>query len=383
MIARTTFALVTISTLVSAQVPVIGIWELDEASGLVANDVGPAGNHGTLVNFTNDPAQWTPGAFGNALTFDGIDDYVEFGAFGGMPCFNGYGETFTICMWVNGTPTDDDRVLSLGSSTNNTPLFTLGTGAASQGQTSQLRAYVRNTLGYSSSRVSMQTVFDNSWHHVAYVENSGSARLYVDGVLDPTNFDNRFGPTGTRAYARPSYGLDKIALGAVLRPSICCYYTGSVDALRVYGSALSQADVVTVMSGGNPTVCRASMGEYGVGCGPGPFEMWASGSSQLGGTLWLSMRGAGGAGSALLGLGAGIPSPLDLGIVGFPSCTLYPAGASFLGLGALDPTGSLPLAPFPIPNAPSLACVTITLQGVGVTATDASFSNAVVAVLGF
>lgn len=369
--------------ILGAQAPVVGIWNFDETSGLVAGDSGPAANHGTLNGFTNDPAQWVPGVSGNALSFDGVNDYVELAARGGLPCFNGFGETFSICLWVMGTATDDDRILSFGSSSNNTPLFTLGTGAASQNQTDKLRVYVRNTQNYSSSRVSSATVFDGTWHHVAYVESAGRAALYVDGVRETGNFDHRFGPTGTRAWPTGLYGLDRIALGAVLRPSICCWFTGAIDSLRIYGSALSAADVVSVMGGGAPGPLRASLGEYGVGCGVGPLELWASGSAAIGGTgLALAMRGANGPGTAFVGIGVGIPAPLDLGALGYPGCWLYPNGATFLGLGTLDAQGSLPFAPFPIPADPSLAGVTITLQAIGATASEVALSNAVVAVLG-
>ena len=60
-----------------AQRPVIGIWKFDETAGLAAADSGPLGNGGNLVNFFNDPAQWVPGRFGNALQFDGTANYVD------------------------------------------------------------------------------------------------------------------------------------------------------------------------------------------------------------------------------------------------------------------------------------------------------------------
>ena len=58
----------------TAQHPFIGVWHFDEQSGLTAADSGPNGNHGTLVNFSNDPAQWITGMHGNALALDGTDD---------------------------------------------------------------------------------------------------------------------------------------------------------------------------------------------------------------------------------------------------------------------------------------------------------------------
>ena len=77
------------------------------------------------------------------------------------------GSAFSVCFWANGTSTDDDRVLSLSSASSTAPLFTLGTGAASLGNTEKLRMYLRSDSNAAHARYSSQTVFDNTWHHVA------------------------------------------------------------------------------------------------------------------------------------------------------------------------------------------------------------------------
>ena len=51
----------------------IGLWLLNETGGLSAYDLSGNNNHGTL---TNGPT-WTPGRSGQALKFDGVDDYVN------------------------------------------------------------------------------------------------------------------------------------------------------------------------------------------------------------------------------------------------------------------------------------------------------------------
>ncbi|MHA2022461.1 MAG: DUF2341 domain-containing protein [Candidatus Thorarchaeota archaeon] len=62
---------------------VVGAWHFDEGEGNIAHDTSGEGNDGTLydANTTNDdgntPPQWIDGKFGKALSFDGVDDYVE------------------------------------------------------------------------------------------------------------------------------------------------------------------------------------------------------------------------------------------------------------------------------------------------------------------
>jgi hypothetical protein len=50
----------------------VGWWWFNEGSGTTAHDSSMYGNDGTLMN----GPQWVAGYFGNALKFDGTDDYV-------------------------------------------------------------------------------------------------------------------------------------------------------------------------------------------------------------------------------------------------------------------------------------------------------------------
>ena len=57
----------------------VGRWKFDEGLGQIAYDASGHGHDATLGNDTvareNDPS-WTDGKFGDALSFDGVDDYV-------------------------------------------------------------------------------------------------------------------------------------------------------------------------------------------------------------------------------------------------------------------------------------------------------------------
>ncbi|MBI5850305.1 MAG: LamG domain-containing protein, partial [Planctomycetes bacterium] len=246
MTSRSVVAVLAITTLGFAQSPITGDWRLDSTSGFVALDSSPNGHLGTLAGFTNDPAQWIAGRFGNALAFDGVDDRVEFAARGGIPFFTGRGEAFTLALWVRGAPADGDRILALANTAQQAPLFALGTGRAAAGTTSRLELLVRNDQGIESVRTSSRTVFDGAWHHVAYVETAGSARLYVDGVIDPANFDDRFGARGSRSVGYGTYTFDKLALGAVVQAQSSAHFAGALDDVQVYRCALSAIDVTTI-----------------------------------------------------------------------------------------------------------------------------------------
>jgi hypothetical protein len=247
----------------------------------------------------------------------------------------------------------------------------------------KLRVYARNDAGIASARYSSFDVFDGTWHHVAYTETSGQAQLWVDGVRDPASFDDRFGARGTRSPDHGTYGFDKCSLGNVLRPSACCWFQGILDEVAVFGFPLSGADVLALRGGSLPGVCRAGIGEYGVGCGPGPLDLYATGSALLGGPgMVFSARGGRANAAAFLCFGAGAALPRDLGAVGYPGCTLYTPALDTVPLGALSAFGTLPGTTFPIPNLAALACIRVVFQVFDVQGRQADFSNAIVALLG-
>ena len=80
------------------------LWlKFNEGSGNIAYDSSFYNNHGTIYGAT-----WTDGKFGKALSFDGVDDYVE------VPHSSKYYEVpLTICGWVRGSGFDEDwRVIA-------------------------------------------------------------------------------------------------------------------------------------------------------------------------------------------------------------------------------------------------------------------------------
>jgi PGF-CTERM protein/uncharacterized repeat protein (TIGR01451 family) len=67
-------------------------WHFDEGSGNVLKDSSGNGNDGTI-----DGATWVEGKFGQALSFDGVNDYVEVPD---SPELSGGGKSLTVEAWV-------------------------------------------------------------------------------------------------------------------------------------------------------------------------------------------------------------------------------------------------------------------------------------------
>lgn len=226
-----------------------GYWPMDSTDGVASADASAFGNHLNLHNM--DASNFVPGKFGNAAQFNGTDEMLQMiytvGAGNGLPIHGA--RYYTVMLWVNGLgyTQGDRRVFSEGSMTSTAPLFSIGTdSAAAAGRTNVVDMYVRNDGGtvLVNHRKSAATAFNGTWHHIAWVEEDGQARLYVDGQLDTTVFN----------YVRSGvFTLNTISLGALQRGTPTSFFAGMLDDAAIWERPLSQAEIQQVMTNSLPT----------------------------------------------------------------------------------------------------------------------------------
>ncbi|MEI8341926.1 MAG: LamG-like jellyroll fold domain-containing protein, partial [Verrucomicrobiota bacterium] len=215
------------------------IWiPLDEGSGVnvkAISTTSPA--TGTLIGTSNPSLSWLDGKYKKCLTFDGVDDQVDFPTLslptGASP------RTFSCWLKTAATTTDELQTI-----------FSYGTSAAGQRFTVRLN----NTSGVASSQairldvdggsiVGTKTVNDGLWHHIAIVNadqnndsivNLNETLLYVDGVLDPVSSSSSM-PLATVAGFTPCIGGSNHAANY--------NFNGAIDDVRIFPRALSYAEV--------------------------------------------------------------------------------------------------------------------------------------------
>src|SRR5262249_7584745 len=95
----------TINKIVQPTGPAAG-YAFDENAGTSAAD---ASGHGIVGTLTNGPV-WTTGRYGSALSFDGVNDYVNLG----NPTALQLTGSMTVSAWINisAFPVDDAAVIS-------------------------------------------------------------------------------------------------------------------------------------------------------------------------------------------------------------------------------------------------------------------------------
>jgi len=223
----------TVPTMPIIDSNLVGWWKLDEICGDSATvlDSSGYGHHGTFVG----DVQYVDGSDGDALEFDGRDDYVE------LPIGSVIGSltNSTFAIWLDSQPggqwarafdfgTDDPNVfMCLGPRWwfMDDMYFAITTeGAANQS--------LVQPIGFD---------IETGWHHVAVTINADrqTTTLYYDGeelASNSTLTPSDLGET-TNNWLGRSHDADN------------SYYLGSMDDFRIYNFALSQANISRVMVG--------------------------------------------------------------------------------------------------------------------------------------
>jgi len=211
----------------------IAWWKLDETSGTTASDSSGNGNTGTLVN---GPV-WTTGKLGNALSFDGANDYVNLGNPNSALRFTGNG---TISAWVrlNSTGTLGGTIFEKQSDSNTGKYWQWGM-VFSVGSSGKLYLSIVHTDGVAHQHdlTGSGVIGTGAWHHVVGVWESPYLKVYIDGALDSSlNIGSGTLRTGTSG---ASY------IGAIYGQSdtIQTLFNGAIDDARIYSRALNASEI--------------------------------------------------------------------------------------------------------------------------------------------
>jgi hypothetical protein len=201
----------------------IAHWTFDETSGTVAHD--SAGSYNGSVS----GATWTTGKVGGALSFDGINDYVNCGDIAALEFGN---NNFTIAFWFNISAIG--AKLSLVSKYNIYGRQWLSDvrqdGSLAFATYSKDNTY--SGVGVVDTTAPVSSV--GQWIHCAIARQGSQMNLYVQGSYYETS--NCYGTlTG---YSTP------VTIGALLdygSPYNC--FNGKIDDVRVYDYALNANEV--------------------------------------------------------------------------------------------------------------------------------------------
>jgi hypothetical protein len=201
----------------------IGWWTLDEGMGTTAVDWSGHDNHGTLIN----GPQWVPGYDGDALEFDGADDYVN------LP-YTTDPTAYTIAAWIKPARTSPASIVvrtdNAGPTTNWSHQLRIDSSGV-------IEHYAwdgseRRVLGTTAIKA-------GTWYSVvAVATNDGNMRLYVNGQREGT------ATTVGTLWA----GGDRFIIGSNSGHGMG-WFEGVIDDIRIYDRALTQEEITIAMRG--------------------------------------------------------------------------------------------------------------------------------------
>lgn len=216
---------------VTSSTGLVAAYGFNEGTGTTAADSSGTSGVATLTNVT-----WTAqGKYGTGLTFNGTSSSGQIPPPATPLRFT---TAMTVEVWMNATtlPTGWHTLISRQFGTgvqDSWGLFTRGTN---------LEFYTNSTTFIAAP------VTTGTWTHVAGVLDGTAVRLYVNGALVAS---------GTTTVPIPNDD-NEVVIGASSNgnPLISEFFNGTLDEIRVYNRALSQAEIQTDMN--TPIVATSS-----------------------------------------------------------------------------------------------------------------------------
>ncbi len=203
----------------------VGEWKLDQSIGSSAPDTSTNGNTGNLGAGSSAP-KWVAGKFGNALKFDGVDDYVSTTT---ITHNIGTGD-FTWSAWIklnslNGSPSGD-TIFSNGSYS---PWFGIANTTG------------RVVIYWAGANTFTNSITAGSWNYVVLKRQGSTISSYINGVLDPTTFTIATSMANAVGYMGTS--------GSSITQDLT---NGLVDQVRIYNYARTPAQIAWEYNKGAP-----------------------------------------------------------------------------------------------------------------------------------
>jgi len=198
-----------------------GWWKFDEGSGVTAADSSGNGNDGAIFG----PA-WTTGKVGQALNFDGVDDYVRIPTNPSLDDLT----AITMAAWIYPRVDSHWHVLDKGDGDKR---------IYAEGMNLTLVGRVRYTGNHAYAESVSNTLILNTWQHLVMTWSAADniTRLYHNGV--------------EVSYAKKEVGTGSILddtthpflIGTRGNLSPETFFNGLIDEVRLYGRDLSAQEV--------------------------------------------------------------------------------------------------------------------------------------------
>ena len=206
----------------------IGMWLFDDGDGTVATDSSASKNDGTLMN----GAEWVDGKFGDGVSFDGVDDFVELA---NQP--DSIMDGFTFSAWVmrNADNPATQEVF-------NNHQFFLRTKPEGEDATNPFETFVNLADGTVEPRASSGETYEKEeWFFVTATWDEITLKIYVNG-----EFKGQSARTGDLVDTPVTAQIGRGEQTNLTANS----FNGIIDDVAIFSVVLEEEDIKTLMDQG-------------------------------------------------------------------------------------------------------------------------------------
>jgi flagellin-like protein len=210
----------------------VGYWKLDSGNGTIAEDSSGFENDGIIYNGSvscaNPPTneagcpEWIDGKFGNALSFDGVDDYVKIEDSQSLAIPGDY----SVCIWFNfHEPPSAPQVIISRWDLDPKEYYI---GYFPSGYVSHYRTTADGTHYYASWSIVPEI---GKWYFVCGITRGNQIEIWGDGELKSASY-----------WPGVSYvGASKLTIG--MNSTDGQNFPGIIDEVRIYNRALNENEI--------------------------------------------------------------------------------------------------------------------------------------------
>jgi hypothetical protein len=202
----------------------VGYWNFDEGTGTIVKDLSGYQNNGTLNNFDfNSSSGWVIGKIGQALSFDGINDYVGISSPANIPIDN---SPYAIEVWIRPIASGIKGIVGWG----NFDITNQVTALRLWGERCGNKLGFRHYWWGNDLDVCTDNFIDGRWYHVVALFDGTTRKIYLNGLR--IAYDT---PTGHNVPNASNFRIGSTNLGE--------YFSGDIDELRIYNRAFTDSEI--------------------------------------------------------------------------------------------------------------------------------------------
>jgi len=198
-------------------------WHFDEGAGNVVEDSSGNGNDGVIYGAT-----WVEGKYGKALSFDGVDDYVEIPDKPSLDIM----DEITIEAWIHCYDSyDNQELISKVTFGTNQRSYELALGPDNKVRVAFTTDGTADT--WKKSTDNKISVSKNQWTHAVGIYDGQTFYVYINGISDGSTDIGEytiFSSSSPLSIGR--HGMDGRR-----------FFNGIIDEIRIYNRALSPEEI--------------------------------------------------------------------------------------------------------------------------------------------